>query len=151
VVVISGTYGILYMDVLVMEPLLSGDGNLVVCLVYAENILSMYCIPTTITPGLFISFGHMCNSCKVEEVKYDIDIESFRILCPAWGQQFSFLRMLKPVQRRNSSSPDDFQKSQLLDRLSFWNMQMIVGKLKSLSISFMFSAESDSSHKDTRT
>jgi hypothetical protein len=71
----------------------------------------MYCIPTTITPGLFISFGRMCNSCKVEEVKYDIDIESFLILCPGWGQKFSFLRMLKPVQRRNSSSPDDFQKS----------------------------------------
>jgi hypothetical protein len=60
-------------DVLMMGPLLSCDGNMNVLLMLKISE-PVHCVPTTITSALFIGFGHMSNEWKVEEVNYEFDI-----------------------------------------------------------------------------
>jgi hypothetical protein len=77
VVKFSGTYGILYMNVPVMEPLISCYGNLAVFSMLLKISELMHCIMTAITSALFIGFKRVSNGWKVLEVGYHVDIGSF--------------------------------------------------------------------------
>jgi hypothetical protein len=88
------------MDVLVMEPLLWCDKNLVVFSLMQKISVPMHRVPTTITYSLFIRIGRMSNGWKVEEVNYEFNIGSFLTLYFVWGQMFKFLRLLKAAQHR---------------------------------------------------
>jgi hypothetical protein len=64
----------LYMDVLVVEPLLSCYEIRLCFLVDTEISALMLCLPKTITSVLFIGFRHMSNRRKTEKVLYNFVI-----------------------------------------------------------------------------
>jgi hypothetical protein len=74
--VCGGTCDILYVDVLMSEPLIYVIG-LWMCEVVAEIPEPMHCVLMTITPSLFIGFEHVSNEWKHNEVNYVFGIGNF--------------------------------------------------------------------------
>jgi hypothetical protein len=74
-VVCCGTYGILYVGVLITEPLMCWNYGSVTLLLKISELVQ--CVPMAITSFLFIGFENMSKEWKVEKGNYEFDIGCF--------------------------------------------------------------------------